>query len=245
MTTAHILIVEDEPDLAQLLQDYLQASHYQTSVISDGNLVEPWVTQHTCDLILLDLMLPNKGGLDICRDIRKTSDTPIIMMTAKVEEIDRLLGLELGADDYICKPYSPREVIARVKAVLKRTQASHALATSDLSNTSYVNTEKNIKTKELGPLLTLNQNSNTAIVNQTHIELTIIEYKILALLYDQPGRIFSRQYILDNIYTDYRIVSDRTVDSHIKKLRKKLHNAHPECDVIRSVYGAGYKYDVQ
>ncbi len=241
MATAHILIVEDEPDLAQLLQDYLQASHYQTTVISDGSKVESWMAHNTCDLLLLDLMLPNKGGLDICKDIRKTSDMPIIMMTAKVEEIDRLLGLELGADDYICKPYSPREVIARVKAVLKRTQNNN---TSSSESGAGAESGKET-TSHNHALLTLNPNSNTAVVNQKHIELTIIEYKILALLYEQPGRIFSRQYILDNIYTDYRIVSDRTVDSHIKKLRKKLHNAHPECDVIRSVYGAGYKYDIQ
>lgn len=228
-SNAPILIVEDEPDLATLLSDYLSAAGYTSALISDGAAVENWLSNHTCQLILLDLMLPNKSGFDICKAIRKNSDTPIIMMTAKIEEIDRLLGLELGADDYICKPYSPREVVARVKAVLKRVTP----AASD-ANTSVNDTHAR---------LTLKPDSNIVLVDSQPIELTVVEYKILALLYSQPGRIFSRQYILDNIYNDYRIVSDRTVDSHIKKLRKKLNSTSLQSDVIRSVYGAGYKYD--
>jgi len=171
-------------------------------------------------------MLPGKGGLDICKDIRKHNQTPIIITTAKVEEIDRLVGLELGADDYICKPYSPREVIARIKTVLRRTEIND----SEQDNTST-------------PAITIDMDKLQLVVNQSAIELTKIELNLFRLLYDEPGKIFSRQSILDNIYHDYRIVSDRTVDSHIKKLRKKLHEGLPSSDLIKSIYGVGYKFE--
>lgn len=225
----HILIVEDEPNLAQLLQEYLEASSMRATTIDNGSDVEAWLNTNTPDLVLLDIMLPGKSGLDICKSIRKTSQLPIIMMTAKVEEIDRLIGLELGADDYICKPYSPREVVARVKTVLKRT---------------FYQTNNN-DSATIAPTsgLEIKEQSNCVVVSGETVELTQIEFKMFLLLYSHPGRIFSRQYILDNIYNDYRIVSDRTVDSHIKKLRKKLHKAEPSKEIIRSVYGAGYKYE--
>lgn len=219
-----ILIVEDEPELAELLKEYLEASNFSAFIINNGLEAEQWLAEHTPSLILLDLMLPGKNGLDLCRSYREKSDTPIIMVTAKVEEIDRLLGLELGADDYICKPYSPREVIARVKAVLRRTESSGAPAA----------TSKGI---------VLDQDRQQVSIDGNNIELTTIEFRLFELLHSDPGKIYSRQYILDNIYTDYRIVSDRTVDSHIKKLRKKLQVALPEIDLIRSVYGAGYKFE--
>ncbi len=217
-----ILIVEDEPDLASVLGEYLEASGYRSHIIHDGLDAEQWLQTHTPDLILLDLMLPGKNGIDLCREYREASNIPVIMVTAKVEEIDRLLGLELGADDYICKPYSPREVIARVKAVLRRTDANTSSASEGIQ---------------------LDDNRQQIQIDNTEVELTTIEFRLFSLLFSDPGRIYSRQYILDNIYNDYRIVSDRTVDSHIKKLRKKLQNAAPETDLIRSVYGAGYKYD--
>lgn len=221
-----ILIVEDEPDLASVLGEYLEASGYRSHIIHDGIEAEKWLQNNTPDLILLDLMLPGKNGVELCKEYRENSSTPIIMVTAKVEEIDRLLGLELGADDYICKPYSPREVIARVKAVLRRTDNNANEQTND--------TSKGIR---------LDDARQQVQIETTDVELTTIEFRLFSLLYSDPGRIYSRQYILDNIYNDYRIVSDRTVDSHIKKLRKKLQNAAPEIDLIRSVYGAGYKYD--
>lgn len=223
--SARVLIVEDEPDLAQLLNEYMLAAQYQTTVINNGEDANKWLQSNEADIVLLDLMLPGMSGLDICRNIRKNSDVPVIMITAKVEEIDRLIGLELGADDYICKPYSPREVVARTKAVLRRTLSD--TAGSDTATAS----------------VTLCEEHSSVIVHKQEIELTQIEYRMFKLLLDQPGRIFSRQYIMDNIYTDYRVVSDRTVDSHIKKLRKKLQAAAPEQDIIRSVYGAGYKFE--
>lgn len=224
-SSAHILIVEDEPDLAQLLNEYLQAAQYKTTVINNGDDANNWLQENAVDLILLDLMLPGMSGLDICKSVRKNSNVPVIMLTAKIEEIDRLIGLELGADDYICKPYSPREVVARAKAVLRRTLTE-------------------INSGAQGPqAVTLCEEHSSVIVHDDEIELTQIEFRMFKLLHEQPGRIFSRQYIMDNIYTDYRVVSDRTVDSHIKKLRKKLQAAAPEQDIIRSVYGAGYKFE--
>ena len=221
--TNHILIVEDEPQLGSLLHDYLVAEGYQATHIENGADVESWLENNQADLILLDLMLPGKSGLDICRDVRSASSIPIIMVTAKVEEIDRLLGLELGADDYICKPFSPREVVARVKAVLRRYSQDKASQPQDK--------------------VQLDEFSNCVKIEGKRVELTSIEFSLFKLLFQEPGRIFSRQFIMDNIYNDYRVVSDRTVDSHIKKLRKKLQDAAPNYEVIRSVYGAGYKYD--
>lgn len=226
--TAHIVIVEDEPDLAALLADYLAAASYSTTVIKNGDEAWQWLTQNQPDLILLDLMLPGKNGLDICRGLRQDSShpchaVPIIIMTAKVEEVDRLIGLELGADDYICKPYSPREVVARVRAVLRR------MFTED----------KPVATEAV----LLDEHANKVTVNGQVVELTVVEFKLLQLLFNAPGRIFSRQAIMDAIYSDYRVVSDRTVDSHIKKLRKKLQQVSPEQELVRSVYGAGYKFE--
>lgn len=217
-----ILIVEDEPKLAQLLADYLSAAGFASQRIGDGREVLPWVHQHDPALILLDLMLPGRDGLDICREIRGFSRVPIIIVTARVEEIDRLLGLELGADDYVCKPYSPREVVARVKAVLRRSQPEASAAESSLE---------------------LDESSYRVRAGGREVELTTVEFHLFRNLYREPGRIFARSQLIDRIYDDGRIVSDRTVDSHIKKLRKKLAELLPEQELIHSVYGAGYRYE--
>ncbi|MGO3771019.1 MAG: winged helix-turn-helix domain-containing protein, partial [Vreelandella alkaliphila] len=150
------------------------------------------------------------------------------MVTAKVEEVDRLLGLELGADDYICKPFSPREVVARVKAVLRRSQA----ATQD--------DDASITTPQAP--VTLDEEGWQALANGHDLGLTAVEFQLLRVMMQSPGRIFSREQLMDHMYRDNRIVSERTVDSHIKKLRKKIHEALPELEIIRSVYGVGYKY---
>jgi len=221
----HILIVEDELKLARLQADYLQNAGFDTDCISNGLEVLPWLKANRTDLILLDLMLPGRDGLDICRELRSFSALPIIMITARIEEIDRLLGLDLGADDYICKPFSPREMVARVKAVLRRQQAQ----------TSEVITSP----------LKLAPHSFRVLAEGQEVELTTVEFQLLQVLYQQPGRIFSRSKLMDLIYQDQRIVSDRTIDSHIKKLRKKLSDLLPDQELIHSVYGAGYRYDPQ
>lgn len=222
-----ILIVEDEPKLAALLQEYLQQSQYQTHVIDNGSEVISWVQGNSPRLILLDLMLPGKDGLELCREIRTFSNVPVIMMTAKVEEIDRLLGLQIGADDYICKPYSPREVVARIATVLRRVEAN---PTSDLSEMTY----RNIK---------LDESRFTCEVGGEKVELTRVEFRLILAMVRRPGHVFSREQLMDLVYTDQRVVSDRTIDSHIKNLRRKLNESSKEGDLIHSIYGVGYKLD--
>lgn len=219
----HILIVEDEVKLARLQADYLHNAGFATHCLDNGDEVIPWLKKNHTDLILLDLMLPGRDGLDICREIRSFSSVPIIMVTARIEEIDRLLGLELGADDYICKPFSPREMVARVKAILRRLQPQI--------------TKSHAKALELDP------DSFRVYSGEHETELTTVEFQLLQAMYQHPGRIFSRNRLMDLIYQDQRIVSDRTIDSHIKKLRKKLDELLPGQELIHSVYGAGYRYE--
>ncbi|MGO3055497.1 response regulator [Halomonas sp. AOP43-A1-21] len=226
---ASLLIVEDEPKIARLMDDYLSSHGYAVTTLGHGDEVLPWLQENSPKLILLDVMLPGKDGLTLCREIRQLWPTiAIIMVTAKVEEVDRLLGLELGADDYICKPFSPREVVARVKAVLRRSQALAEQVTADQPET-------------LAPV-TLNEDGWQALAHGHDIGLTAVEFQLLRVMMQSPGRIFSREQLMDHMYRDNRIVSERTVDSHIKKLRKKITEALPEQEIIRSVYGVGYKY---
>ncbi len=217
-----ILIVEDEEKLAGLLRDYLNQAGFLSEWIANGLEVVERVKRNKPDLVLLDLMLPGRDGMDICKDIRMFSQLPIIMVTARVEEIDRLLGLGLGADDYICKPYSPREVVARVKAVLRRTLKQTELPSNRLS---------------------LDESRYQAILDGIDLELTAVEFKLLHFLESNQGRIYNRQQLMDRIYPDERIVSDRTIDSHIKKLRRKIEHVDPEIGLIHSVYGVGYKFE--
>jgi len=219
--TAPVLIVEDELKLAELLRDYLHDAGFETVMLHRGDEVLPWLTSHTPRLILLDLMLPGTDGMTICREFRKTSSVPVIMLTARVEEIDRLLGLELGADDYICKPYSPREVIARVKAVLRRFEST-VPATSGLQ---------------------LDEAGYRVRHGTAQVDLSAVEFNLFKVLYHRPGHILSRDQLMTQIYADHRVVSGRTIDSHIKKLRQKLAGLGMPEELIHSVYGVGYKYE--
>jgi two-component system response regulator BaeR len=220
--TEKILIVEDEPKLAALLADYLKASGFEVSTLFEGTQVETWVRENKPNLIILDIMLPGRDGMEICKAVRTFSRIPIIIVTARVDEIDRLLGLELGADDYICKPFSPREVVARVKAVLRRTRDGQTIQAQGL---------------------VLDDHTYKATLNNRDLQLTAVEFKLLKLLIDHPCRIFSRQQIMEKIYHEERFVSDRTVDSHIKKLRRKIETIDPQTTLIQSVYSVGYKFD--
>ena len=219
-----ILIVEDEPQLANLLRDYLEKSEYRTRIIHNGLQAVSAVRDFAPDLVLLDLMLPGKDGVSVCREVREFSKVPIIMATARVEEIDRLLGLEIGADDYICKPYSPREVVARVKAVLRRSTDHPSDAPTGL---------------------VLDESRFLAEWKGKNMDLTAVEFKLLKILARDPGRIYSRSQLMDRIYDDHRIVSDRTIDSHIKKLRKKIFSVVEDEELIHSVYGVGYKFELK
>lgn len=221
-----ILIVEDEPKLGQLLIDYLQAASYSPTLIAQGDQVLAWVKQNSPDLILLDLMLPGVDGLTLCKEIRRFSEVPIVMVTAKIEEIDRLLGLEIGADDYICKPYSPREVVARVKTILRRCKPQRDLQLLDAAS----------------PLV-VDEGRFQASWQQKALDLTPAEFRLLKTLSSEPGKVFSREQLLNHLYDDYRVVTDRTIDSHIKNLRRKLEALDQEQSFIRAVYGVGYRWE--
>ncbi|MDT0498801.1 response regulator [Algiphilus sp. W345] len=226
MNAARILIVEDEVRLAGLMADYLRAASYEVDLAHDGLAAIPALRAQTYELVLLDLMLPGRDGLDICRELRSFSDVPVIMVTARVEEIDRLLGLEIGADDYVCKPFSPREVVARVRAILRRRRRDFAVDGAMDE-----------------PALDIDEARFRASVGGKVLDLTPVEFRLLRTLAGAPGRVFSREQLLDQLYNDHRVVTDRTVDSHIKNLRRKLQQAAPERELIRSIYGVGYKLE--
>jgi two-component system response regulator BaeR len=250
MTPDTILIVEDEPRLAQLVADYLSTSGYPTRILNHGLDVLPAVRQQPPALIVLDLMLPGQDGLSICRELRRFSDLPVIMLTAKVEEVDRLIGLDAGADDYICKPFSPREVVARVKAVLRR-QRPAAPATPPAVSPTVTQPAAPSAPQPPSALthphpqgLHIDESSYSASLCGQPLDLTPVEFRLLAALARQPGRVFSRDQLLDKLHPDQRTLSDRTVDSHIKNLRRKLEQACPGQEPIRSIYGVGYKLEI-
>jgi two-component system response regulator BaeR len=223
MKMAHILVVEDELKIAQLLQDYLIQAGYSVSCLSRGDTVDEFVKRKSPDLILLDLMLPGKDGIEICRDVRKFSSVPIVMITARVEEVDRLLGLEMGADDYICKPFSPREAVARVKAVLRRSQSVPT-----------------VNMMIVGPIM-LDCNSHFVEINGQQVNLTPSEFKLLEVMMSKPDRVFSRTDLVNRVQGYEFDGYERTIDSHIKNLRRKIDGLLPDKDIIVTVYGVGYK----
>jgi two-component system response regulator BaeR len=216
-----ILIVEDEAKLAALEADYLKAEGFEPHCISNGLDAVPWVRANKPDLILLDLMLPGRDGLEICRELRTFTDVPVVMVTARVEEIDRLVGLDLGADDYVCKPFSARELVARVKAILRRGRMP--IATTALA---------------------MDEERHSATLDGKALDLTPVEFRLLGALASAPGRVFSREKLLERLYADHRVVTDRTVDAHVKNLRRKLEEIRPGQDLVRSIYGVGYALEL-
>jgi two-component system response regulator BaeR len=223
MSTA-IFIVEDEPELAALVADYATAAGYTATVFGDGALALAAIRHTPPALVVLDLMLPGLDGLSVCRAVREFSAVPIVMVTARVEEIDRLLGLELGADDYLCKPFSPRELMARIKAILRR--AAHTPAAA--------------------PMVDVDAAARRIRIHGRALDLTPTEYGILAALARRPGQVLSRAQLLDaaregNANLD---VADRTIDSHVKNLRRKLDAVLPGVDAIHAIYGLGYRFDL-
>ena len=222
---AHVLIVEDERKLAKVLEEYLTSANYQTHSLYSGDQVMPWLEGNNTDLIILDLMLPKVDGISLCAQIRQQSKVPILLATARVSEEDRLLGWQQGADDYVCKPYSMREMVARVTAMLRRVQP---LPQAQLAQPFQVDMQK-MQIHARGTLL----------------QLTAVEFRLLNHLISHPQVIFSRDQLLDVIYDDYRYVSNRTIDSHIKNLRKKLTSLFHGDEMIQSIYGVGYKFSPQ
>ena len=222
---ATILIVEDEPDLARVVQSYLEQAGMNVRVEARGDRgLWAWETLHP-DLVLLDLNLPGMDGLDVARAIRRKADTPIIMITARAEEYDRLIGLELGADDYIVKPFSPREVVARVRAVLRR--AGQAPAAS--------------KRIEAGDL-EIDFDAHLARRSGSPLDLTPTEFNLLAVLASQPGRVFTRLQLLEEAQGQAYEGYERTIDAHIKNLRAKLEPDPHQPRYIETVFGVGYRF---
>ena len=221
----HVLIVEDEKKLADVLIAYLNQNQFKVTHFESGSDVVDWVKTNQPNIILLDLMLPDVNGKDLCKEIRQFSMVPIIMVTAMIDEIDRLIGLELGADDYVCKPFSPKEVVARVKAVLRRSEGG-------------------LNHGEVYDAFEVNDQTYTIKLHRDRLDLTPVEFRLLKIFLQSPGRVFNRDQILNNIFEDGRIVLDRTVDTHVKNLRHKLKTASPEHDYIRSVYGIGYSFEL-
>ncbi|MBR7801019.1 winged helix-turn-helix domain-containing protein [Undibacterium sp. FT137W] len=232
-----MLIIEDEPDLAALIADYARANQFEPTIIHDGQVALDYLLQQQSPIpnqqslprsaiLVLDLMLPRLDGLSLCRAVRTFSNIPIIMVTAKVEEIDRLIGLDAGADDYLCKPFSPRELIARCKTILKRCQSYD----SELS-------------KKNQAQLSIDIAKQSALFEGKIIDLTRSEFLLLQHFVMHPSRVFSRAQLLDIACEEKLDVTDRAIDSHIKNLRKKLQLITGEQAVIHSIYGVGYRFD--
>ncbi len=220
-----ILVVDDEEKILSSLKDLLINEGYDVSIQSDSSKISELVKRGDFSLLILDLMMPEMNGLEVCKQIRKHSDIPIIMLTARGEEIDKLLGLELGADDYITKPFSPRELAARVKAILRRIDRSNQRL-NQLVNA--------------GPI-TIDIAQYEGWINGNSLDLTPTELKILHLLMTHPNQVFSRLQILEYVFGDAYEGYERTIDTHISNIRRKI-DLGDEDSLIRSVYGVGYKY---
>ena len=222
---AHILIVDDEPTIREVVQQYLQRGGYRTSVAEDGE--EAVALAQDADLIVLDLMLPKLDGLEVCRQIRRTRDVPIIMWTAKTEEIDKLLGLGIGADDYMTKPFSPRELVARVAAVLRRSRATLPQA-GDIVRAGGLRINPQLRTVER---------------DGKPVALTAREFDLLHFLASHPGQVFTREQLLDQVW-DYHFPGDTsTVTVHIRRLREKVEPDPVRPSYVKTVWGVGYKVD--
>jgi two-component system response regulator BaeR len=218
-----ILIVEDDAKIAAVLDDYLTDSGYRTEQIDNGADAVDFMRARGADLMLLDLMLPRLDGLEVCKAVRKFSAIPIIMLTARIDEVDRLIGLEVGADDYVCKPFSPREVVARVKAQLRRAGFS-------------------MQTVPKGAEIAVEREQVRIVIGGASLPLTPVEFRLLAEMIEHPERVYSRQQLLDLAHEDQRDINDRTIDTHIKNIRRKLNQLLPEADCLQSVYGVGYRF---
>ncbi len=219
-----ILIVEDDTRIADMLDNYLQAQGWRTTVLGNGLQVVPEIRRMPPALVLLDIMLPGQDGVEVCREVRAFSAVPIIMVTARVDEIDRLIGLEVGADDYVCKPFSPREVVARIKALLRRAEGRLGAATPQHG-------------------FRVDDNALRIAWEEHWLPLTPLEFRLFKRLLSRPGHVFSRQALLESVHEDFRDTTDRAIDSHIKNLRRKVGKVRPQGSAIVSVYGMGYRFD--
>ncbi|MEM6509579.1 response regulator [Pseudoalteromonas sp.] len=223
----HILVIEDEVKIAELIEKYLYLEGFKTSLIHDGNCALDAVNELNPDLIILDIMLPGTNGIELCSKIRQFSDVPIIMLTARVEEIDHLIGFDVGADDYVTKPFKPKELMARVKAILKRRRMPSSKPSTFTAGNIIVDPSE-----------------YKVLVKNEELKLTINEFSLLKILIASPNKVFSRQDLLTMTQGKYFESYERSIDSHIKNLRKKLTQADPDSHYIESIYGVGYKFKI-
>ena len=218
-----VLLVEDEEMIAQVQQAYLQNAGYTVLWRDRGDAVIDVVKEYSPDIVLLDIMIPDAQGRDgiaLCREIREFSDVPVMMISAKVEEFDRIIGFENGADDYMCKPFSPKEMVMRVQALIRRRQPHNPASA----------------------IFVYDEAAQIIRYGDKKIDLTPTELRLFVTMLEQPERVFSRDQLITNAYNDNLDVFDRAIDSHIKNLRKKISIVLPEVDVVQSVYGLGYRY---
>lgn len=218
----YVLVVEDDPKIARLVVDYLHSEGHSARSVQEGLAALTLMRERMPDLLILDVMLPGMDGVAICREVRRFSEVPIIMLTARVDELDRLLGLDSGADDYVTKPFSPRELMARVRNLLRRYKGQWGVSNA---------------------LWQVDEAAMRVFWRQHALDLTPVEFRIFSRLLTHPGRVFSRGQLMTGMHADQRDTSDRTIDSHIKNLRKKIQQIEPACDCIASVYGVGYRFD--
>jgi len=225
MGNQRILIVEDEPDIARVLNDYLKNDDFETHWITNGDEVVPFLKKEKADLVLLDIMLPVKNGIEVCKEIRQFSHIPVIIISARGEEDERIRGLDIGADDYICKPFSPKEVVARVKANLRRF-------------CNQLPSKIDVQTKEIH----LDPIRKQIRIDHIAIDLTPYEFSFSQQLFSKPGLVFSREQLMEKIDEPSDCLTiERRIDFHVKNLRKKLAKYLKDRDIIQTVYGSGYK----
>ena len=226
-----IFVVDDEPQIVKVLKAYLENAGFQVVTALDGNTALHTFQREKPDFMILDLNLPGIDGLDVCRAVRRESNVPILMLTARVEEADRLIGLELGADDYVVKPFSPREVVARVRTIFRRTTAGPGGATKPETHS--------VQAGEL----TIDLEKHTVTLAEKVIDLTPTEFEILLTLAKQPKRVFSRLQIMEQAQGDAYDGYERTIDAHIKNIRMKLEPNPKKPVYIQTVFGLGYKFE--
>lgn len=217
--SARVLVVEDEAKIAALLRDYLVAAGFEVRCCADGVAALGQALAWPAELVVLDVRLPGRDGFAVCRALRAESTVPVLMLTARIEEADRVHGLDLGADDYVCKPFSPREVVARVRALLRRSRAGGAVSLR----------------------LALDDSTHEAHWGERALGLTAVEFRLLRALARRPGQVLSRQQLIAAAYDDQRVVSERTIDSHLKNVRRKLVAAGAPEGSIEGLYGLGYR----
>jgi DNA-binding response OmpR family regulator len=230
MSKQKVLVIDDEENVCELVSLYFGKAGYEVACAADGNEGLDKLREQRPDIVILDLMLPGIDGVDVCKEIRKTSNVPLIMLTARVDEVDRVLGLEIGADDYVTKPFSPRELLARVKAVLRRA--------------AYVPSPDEQQVLKM-PGLSVSRISREVIVGEEHVDLTPKEFDLLWYLASNRNRVFTREQLLEHVWAYQEFYGDeRTVDQHIKRLRRKIESNGSTCR-ITTIWGVGYKFEVR